>query len=352
MRPAIHNRFDNARELPDLVSLSENLYGAVFFLMKLLPAKFIVESALASGELSRNGTVVETTSGTFGLALAISCRLRGLEFVMISDPVVEPSLQRRIEDLGATVDIVSRPAEKGGFQQARLDRLHEIRRTRPGSFWPCQYDNPKNAGSYAALSELLTSALGQIDCVVGTVGSGGSMCGTVGHLRSVFPHALAIGVDTFGSVLFGQHDAKRTLRGLGNSLHPRNLEHSVFDEVHWIDAPSAFAATRTLHRDHGLYMGPTSGAAYWVAQWYAKKNPSARTVVLLADEAYRYQDTVYNDDWLRQERLLLQRPPGEPTLADDPLAASGAWSRYEWKRRDYTAITGRPLLLLPEDTLR
>jgi cysteine synthase len=352
MRAAIHNRFDGARELPHLVTLSENLYGAVFFLMKLLPAKFIVESALASGELASRGTVVETTSGTFGLALAISCRLRGLKFIMISDPVVEPSLQRRIKDLGATVDIVARPAEKGGFQQARLDRLHEIRRANPGSFWPCQYDNPKNAGSYAALSELLTSALGQIDCVVGTVGSGGSMCGTVGHLRSVFPHAYAIGVDTFGSVLFGQRDAKRTLRGLGNSLHPRNLDHTVFDEVHWLDAASAFSATRSLHRDHSLYMGPTSGAAYWVAQWYARKNPSARTVVLLADEAYRYQDTVYDDDWLRQEGLLLDRPPREPTLADDPVAAFGDWSRYEWKRRDYRVVTGQSPRLLPEDTLR
>lgn len=345
----IHARFDHARELPDLVTLGENLYGAVFFLMKLLPAKFIVDSALASGELEKNGTVIETTSGTFGLALAIACRLRGLRFVMVSDPVVEPSLKRRIEDLGATVDIVATPAREGGFQQARLERLHELRRAHQGSFWPCQYDNAKNAGAYAAFSELLTTALGQVDCVVGTVGSGGSMCGTVSHLRSVFPHVRAIGVDTFGSILFGQPDAKRTLRGLGNSLHPRNLDHAVFDEVHWIDAASAFAATRSLHRQHGLYMGPTSGAAYWVARWYSQQHPSARTVVLLADEGYRYENTVYDDDWLRREGLLVAQPPLVPEEADHPRSACGAWARFPWSRRDYTSVTGQPLSLLPEE---
>jgi cysteine synthase A len=279
MNPHLHRGIDEARELPELLALGQNMVGAVFFVMKLLPAKFIIDSALASNELERGGLVVETTSGTFGLALAIVCRLRGLRFVMVSDPVIEPALRRRIEDLGATVDIVSQPAKVGGFQRARLSRLNELRERNPGSFWPCQYDNPRNAGAYTVLSELLTTAIGQVDCLVGTVGSGGSMCGTTRSLRALFPHLRAIGVDTFKSVLFGQPDGKRVLRGLGNSLQPGNLDHTTFDEVHWIDAANAFQASRELHRQHGLFMGPTSGAAYCVARWYARQNPDARVVV-------------------------------------------------------------------------
>lgn len=164
------------------------------------------------------------------------------------------------------------------------------------------------------------------------------MCGTARTLRRLFPHLCAIGVDTFCSVLFGQPDGTRALRGLGNSLQPRNLDHSIFDEVHWIDAPSAFRASRSLHREHGLFMGPTSGAAYHVAQWYARRHPDARVVVLLPDEGYRYQDTVYNDAWLRRERLLLDIAPEEPVEVARPDAALGQWCRFAWNRRSHVEV--------------
>ena len=332
-----------ALELPRIVRLGPNLFGAAFSLMKLLPARHILDEARVDGLLEPGTVVLESTSGTFGLALAMECRLRGRPLVLVSDPAVDPALRRRMRDLGAVVDIVPEPAAVGGYQQARLDRLAELRSRHPRHFLPAQYSNPHNPAAYAPLAAYLTDTLGRIDALVGPVGSGGSMCGTAAALRAGLHSDLAaVAVDTPGSVLFGQDDAPRRLRGLGNSLMPANLDHSAFDEVHWVSDREGFAATRALHRRHALFMGPTSGAAWLVASWKARLEPDRRVVVLLPDEGHRYQDTVYDDNWLRHQGLRLRRLPGSPVEVDSPADGGPEWSWLRWNRRHFRALVPSP----------
>jgi cysteine synthase A len=341
-----------AYQSPRLVRLAPNLYAACFPLMKLIPAGYILHRAERDGLLPPGTVIVETTSGTFGLALAMHAAGMRRRLILVSDPVIDDRLYRRLTDLGAEVERV--PAEAwrgpGGYQAARLARLAEIQQEQPASFCPEQYTNPDNPYSYAVVAEQLIDNLGQVDCVVGPVGSGGSMCGTVTHLRSALPHCRAVAVDTPGSVLFGHPDGPRQLRGLGMSLMPANLDHRVFDSVHWCTATAAYAATRRLHRRHALFVGPTSGAAYLVARWWARANPEALTVALMPDEGYRYQDTVYNDDWLAADGHLDPPPPGEPTPVGSPaLPGAGGWTSYEWARRPYDDVmmTDRDAVAVP-----
>jgi cysteine synthase A len=308
--------------------------------MKLLPARFILDRAKDAGLLKPGSIIIETTSGTFGLALAMLSALRGYRLILVSDPAIDDALKNRLQQLGAHVEIVREPAAIGGFQRARLDRMAEFQAKSPDHFWPSQYDNPHNPGAYAPVAELITETIGDIDCLVGTVGSGGSMCGTSAYLRLVNPHLYVLGVDTPGSVLFGQPDGKRTLRGLGNSLMPCNLDHTHFNEIHWASATEAFHATRLLHSTYALYQGGTSGAAYMAAQWWVKKNPESKVVMLLPDEGHRYQHTIYNDDWLRSNNLLISRLPDEPRSVDYPEEAGPEWSRFAWNRRTFEEVMG------------
>jgi cysteine synthase A len=88
-------------------------------------------------------------------------------------------------------------------------------------------------------------------------------------------------------------------------------------------------------------MGPTSGAAFMVARWWAKANPGALTVVMLPDEGYRYQDTVYDDEWLAAAGHLGAELPAEPTPTDHPggpASPGGAWTALEWGRRSLTEV--------------
>jgi cysteine synthase len=340
----IDANFVDAIALPRVVWLRPNLVGLAFPLMKLLPARFIVRKAVEEGELAPGGLIAETTSGTFGLALAMVARLRGHPLTLVSDPAIDAPLRRRLEDLGATVHIVREPGPTGGFQQARLAVLERILEEHPGSFCPRQYSNPHNPASYAPCAERLAHAAGAVDCLIGSVGSGGSMCGLASYLRLLFPEFQAIGVDTHRSVIFGQSDAGggRMLRGLGNSLMPANVDHTAFDRVHWVGAAEAFHATRRLHREHALFAGPTSGAAWLVADWWARENPDQFGAVVFPDEGYRYQDTVYDDAWLAERGLLLDRLPAAPVEWARPHDGDDPWSFHRWGRRSYEEATGSP----------
>jgi cysteine synthase A len=326
--------------LPRLIRLAPNLYAACFTLMKLVPARYILRRAMATGLLGPDTVIVETTSGTFGLALAMQAAHLDRRLILVSDPVIDDRLLRRLTDLGTVVERVDAEAgnQVGGYQTARLNRLAEIRAQQPDSFCPEQYTNPDNPRSYSVVAELIMEALGQVDCVVGPVGSGGSMCGTVTWLRSVLPDCRAIGVDTPGSVLFGHPDRSRTLRGLGMSVMPGNLDHRVFNDVHWCSASAAYAATRQLHQRHALFMGPTSGAAYLAARWWAGNHPDALTVVMLPDEGYRYLDTVYDDRWLDANGHRGVALPAEPTRLERPRISDAGWSWFAWQRRSYAEV--------------
>lgn len=332
---------DDAYLMPKLIRVESNLFAACFFLMKLLPAKYMLDWARRDGQIDNETIILESTSGTFGLALALICNRLGNRLLLVSDPAVDSALKRRMEDLGATVEICETPAATGGYQRARLNRLEEIRAQYPNSYWPEQYKNPKNPGSYAALAEFLLSRLGKVDCLVGTVGSGGSMCGTSRFLQTINSDVEVVGVDTHSSVLFGRPDGHRVIRGLGNSIMPPNLDHTAFDEVHWLNAQETIFATRQLHRKTGLFMGPTSGAAYQVAKHHARLNPDKTIVFLCADEGYRYLDSVFNDFWIEQQGLALDAMPDHPSCLRHPLDQADDWAFLRWGRKRLSEVTGQ-----------
>ncbi|WP_051442827.1 pyridoxal-phosphate dependent enzyme [Mesorhizobium sp. WSM3626] len=320
-------------EGPRLVPLGANLFGASFFLMKLLPARFMLERAVEQGRLRPGGTICESSSGTFGLALAMLAVQHGYRLILVSDWALDRHLHRRLVELGAEVTVVDSPAPSGGLQQARLDRLHEYLRDISGSYWPSQYDNRDNPLSYGKIAEHLIDRVGRLDCLVGPVGSGGSMSGTSRYLRTLFPELHAIGVDTPGSVLFGQPSGKLNLSGLGGNILPGNVEHSQFDEVHWLAPAEVFDATHQLHREHGLFMGPTSGAAYRVAEWWSRNNPDKKVVVLFPDEGHRYVETVYDQQWLATVAGWPGPLRANPVTVGAPTEPMPAWSRFGWGRR-------------------
>lgn len=321
-------------QMPRIVGLASNLYAAQFRLMKLLPARYMLERAEERGLLRPGGHVVETSSGTFAMALAMLSAVRGYDLTIVSaTSLMDDTFKRQLEQLGAAVRLV--PDEnRTGNQDGRLSELHRVLDSAPGAFWPMQYDNPDNAASYSRLAALLVEKLGRIDCVVGCVGSGGSLSGLTRYLRALFPEMRAIAVDTHNSVLFGHPAGPRLLRGLGNSILPKNLDHALVDEVHWVGAFPAFATTREMHRRRAMFVGPTSGAAALVAGWYARTHPQEIVVAVMADEGHRYLSTVYSDDWLRAQPGWPGTTAGPPERLDEVAPAGEAdWTCMDWSRR-------------------
>jgi cysteine synthase len=322
---------------PALVPLEVNLSALVFPLMKIYPAECALRRASASGEIDDQTLIVESSSGTMALALAVVCNLQGRRLSIVSDYACDRDLCKRIEDLGAKIEIVQGPAACGGYQRSRLDRLNQIREQEPHSWWVNQYNNPANPMAYEAVAEYLVKTHGRVDSVVGSVGSGGSMCGLAKCLRSSYAGLHVIGVDTFGSVLFGLEDAPRTLRGLGNSILPGNLDHTDFDEIHWVTAAEAYTATRLLHRATALFRGGTSGASWLVARYWARKNPGHRVVCIFPDDGYRYLQTIYDNTYMHSQHLWREQLPLEAECVRLPEARN-SWTYIDWARRHYSEV--------------
>lgn len=328
-----------AFEAPRFAALSSNLNAACFPLMKLLPARFMVDRAEASGRLGRGGHIVETTSGTFGLAIAMLAASRSYDLTLITaSSLIDLKLTQRLERLGAKVVAIDDPKGDGN-QPGRLECLRTILERAPQTYWPRQYDSPENRYAYARLADLIVREFGRVDCLVGCVGTGGSLCGTGGFLRELFPHMRIVAVDTHRSLLFGQPVGRRMLRGLGNSILPQNVRHDMIDEVHWVGALPAYTMAHALFREQGIFMGPTSGAAALVARWVARQAPDMATMVIMPDEGHRHSDTVYNSDWLYKLDGWPISIPSEPAdVVHIQPAAETEWTRFPWQRRTLNAV--------------
>jgi S-sulfo-L-cysteine synthase (3-phospho-L-serine-dependent) len=329
---AVYSGALDALEQPRVVRLGPGLVAAVFELMKLPVARFLIRRARRNGYLRPHGCVIESTSGSMGLALAYVCREFGHPLVLFGDPAIDDNLNARLTALGAVVRISARKDRAGGFQAARLRRLRAFRVRHPNSYWPRQYENPFVLDAYRSVAEHLDRHI-SVDYLVAPVSTGGSACGILRGLRELGHATKLVAVDTHKSVLFGQQDGPRVLRGIGNSIMPKNLDRTLVDQCHWVSASEAVASMMKAYRTHLLDIGPTSGAAFLVAQWVATRHPRKQTVFVCPDDGERYRCTFYNPRWLHAQRIPVVSEPTEPTQVTAPTRAKRSWSYMDWHNR-------------------
>ncbi|WP_030231586.1 pyridoxal-phosphate dependent enzyme [Streptomyces sp. NRRL S-350] len=340
--PVVRLRVD----APEGVEVFAKLEMQNLFAMKDRVARQVILEARRTGALAEGGPIVESSSGTMALGVALVGTYLGHPVHIVTDPRIDPVTLAKLRTLGCEVHVV--PAMTGqGWQSARLERLAELMADLPGAFWPRQYSNPQNPAAYRGLAGELVSDLGSVDVVVGAVGSGGSLCGTSKALLERLPDVSVVGVDCVGSVLFAQPDRPtRKQSGLGNSLVPDNLDHRVLDEVHWLSDDEAFDATRRLAREQKIFGGNTSGSVYRVlTHLAARAEPGTRLVGIMPDRGDRYVDTVYADAPDSGPGTRTGAPAGTVAEAPEEVeygATVSGWSFARIPRRD------RRLLLFVE----
>ncbi len=282
------------------------------------PALHMIRQAKARGDLRPGATIIESTSGTLGLGLALAGIVFGHPVVLVGDAGMEPLMCRLLASYGVRLEIVTEPHPTGGWQQARLERVRDLLAEEPGSYCPDQYNNPDNVEAYAGLAHELMSQLPQIDTLVCSVGTGGHSAGISSVLRRHFPDLQLVGVDTVGSTIFGQPARPRLMRGLGSSIHPRNVAYDAFTEVHWVAPAEAVWACRTLAARHYVSGGWSTGAVTLAARWLARTQPGRTIVAVFPDGPWRYWNSVFDDDYCRAHGLLGTVPADEPDLLRTP----------------------------------
>ncbi|MQA62551.1 MAG: 2,3-diaminopropionate biosynthesis protein SbnA [Actinophytocola sp.] len=269
--------------------------------MKDRSARYIVESGLADGSITPGCTLVESSSGNFGIALAMASRIHGLNFTCVVDPKTTAANVAILRQLGATVEIVSEPDEAGGYLHTRIRRVRELLSHTPDAVWINQYANDRNWQAYyhGTGTELATQLIHPPAYLFAAVSTTGSILGCSRRLRESFPGLRVIAVDAVGSVIFGGAPGPREIPGIGSSRVPELCSPSEIDEVIHVDDVDAAQGCRDLLAAEGIFAGGSSGAVVAaVRRALPRLAPGARVLAIFPDRGDRYLDLVYDDGWL------------------------------------------------------
>lgn len=250
----------------------------------------IIDAAEAAGALQHGGTIVEATSGNTGIAFAwIGAALGYKVIVCMPDDV---SLERRalLRALGAEVVLTPGPLAMAGANQ-EAGRILE--RT-PGAFLSGQGGNAANPAVHHATTgpEIWEDTGGQVDVLVSTVGTGGTITGAGSYLRSKNPNLKIYAVEPAEApVLSGGEFSPHKIQGIvGGNGFPPVLDQDLYDEVISIPSDVAIATARELIRVEGLMAGVSAGANLAATRIIAARpeHKGQTIVTFLCDTAERY----------------------------------------------------------------
>jgi cysteine synthase len=249
--------------------------------------------AYEKGLLRRSQTVIESTSGSLGVSLALAGKVLGNPVELVTDPNIPAVTRRKIEILGAKLHIVEGPHPTGGTQQARVELLEDLLSERPDMFWTNQNDSTLNPATYRRWlvpSVLPKLDLDWIDAAIFVVGTGGHFVALSEMLRrNNIPCYVA---DRVGSATFGREPGPSVLRGIGNQntvpkVIGENL-HLVEDVYYSTDEDAAHGVRELAGR--GIYAGGTSGIAYQGANRLVAETKARNILTFFPDRGDLYGD--------------------------------------------------------------
>jgi cysteine synthase A len=266
-------------------------------------ANYIIKKLLDRKEIDKDSTLIESSSGNFGIALSAHCKKNGLKFIAVVDPCILSINELLIKSFGAKVIKVNIPDCSGGYLLSRIKKVKDLVNEIDNSYWVNQYANPYNAEAYYhTLGNEICDQMGNIDYIFLGVSSGGTITGVSNKIKERFPKAKVIAVDIVGSVIFGHTPHKRYIPGIGSSMVPEILKKARIDDVVMIDEVSTIDMCHELLKKHYIFAGGSSGSVFAaIKKYFARKklNRKVNVVTVFADRGERYANTLYNEKWCR-----------------------------------------------------
>ena len=273
--------------------------------MKDRPARYIIEEGLADGSIPRRAHIVESSSGNFGIALAIAARLHGLTLTCVVDPKTTPANITILHQLGVDIEVVHEPDDAGGYLQNRIRRVQELLHAMPAAVWINQYANKRNWQAYyhGTGAEISKQLVRPPDYLFAAVSTTGSILGCARRLRERFPELRVIAVDAVGSIIFGGPPGRREMPGIGASRVPELLEPEEIDEVVYVSDLESAQACRAVLETEGIFAGGSTGSVVAaISRALPELRRPCRIVTIFPDRGDRYLDLVYDDAWLTKLR--------------------------------------------------
>ena len=281
------------------------------------PALKIVRDAEARGTLKPGGTIVEGTAGNTGIGLAMVGAALGYKVVIVMPRTQSKEKKDAVRNLGAKlIEVDAVPYANPNHYARYSGRLaEELNATEPnGAIWANQFDNVANRQAHYETTgmEIWDQTEGQIDGFICAVGSGGTLAGVAAALREKNDGRVTIGIADPGGAALYEYYKNGTLKsegtsiteGIGQGRITANLEDLTVDHAYRIDDSEALNIIFDTVQHEGLCLGGSAGINLAGARRLAKTlGPGHTIVTILCDYGNRYQDKLFNPEFLQSKGL-------------------------------------------------
>jgi len=291
-------------------------------------ALFMIQDAVARGELKPGGLIVEGTAGNTGIGLAVIADAMGFGSVIVIPNTQSQEKKDALRLLGAQLIEVPAVPYKDPNNYIKLSgRLAEslARTNSAGAVWANQFDNVANRQAHIESTgpEIWEQTSGKVDGFTCAVGTGGTLAGVAIALKDKNPNIRIAVADPMGAAIYSwiktgrlETEGSSITEGIGQGRVTANLEGAPIDDAFQIPDEEALPIIFDLLQHEGLCLGGSSGINVAGAIRLAKQMGPGHTIVtVLADYGTRYQSKLFNPEFLRSKNL-----PLPPWLANESPA--------------------------------
>ncbi|MCM1500478.1 MAG: cysteine synthase A [Clostridium sp.] len=286
------NRYMEKAGIADAVILAKLEYLNPAGSVKDRIALAMIEDAEKKGELKPGATIIEPTSGNTGIGLAAVAAAKGYKAVLTLPDTMSVERRNLLKAYGA--ELVLTEGAKG--MKGAIAKADELKESIPGSIILGQFVNPANPQIHKETTgpEIWEQTDGKVDIFVAGVGTGGTVTGVGGYLKSKNPEIKVVAVEPATSpVLSKGTPGPHKIQGIGAGFVPEVLNTEIYDEIITVEDEEAFAEGRAFAVSEGILVGISSGAALKAASALAARpeNKGKNIVALLPDSGDRYLST-------------------------------------------------------------
>jgi cysteine synthase B len=239
-----------------------------------------------TGRLTKNRTILDSTSGNTGIAYAMIAAYKGYKVKLCLPANASPERKQTLKAYGAEVILTN----AGEGSDGSILKCREIYNEDPDAyFYPDQYNNPANWRAHydGTAVEIMSQTRGRMTHFITSMGTSGTFVGNTRRFHRDQPHVQCISAQPST----GFHGLEG-LKHMPTAIVPGIYDPTLASDNMWLETEDAFAMTRRLGRQQGLLVGISSGAnvhaAYQLGCQLAERGEEALIVTILCDSASKY----------------------------------------------------------------